>query len=200
MPHTAALPFQLRRSHDVIKASSLTSTTETIHGLLRLDGYRLVIQWRLARKTDHYWDEIRTDEEFEAVREVVLPLEVVAGAQVRRPLLGFLGGLKLVLTAADLQAFEEVAGEGGLKLRHPAELMVRIRHSDRMLAEEFAAELTLAVAERAMESHQERSLTEPRNGAGLDGELKEPEALGGPGNEWDSRKPKEPGRERGEGA
>jgi len=156
MPHSAALPFNFKRSQDVIGVASITSTTETVHGLLRLDGDRLVIQWRLARKTDHIGSEIRTDQELEAVREVVVPLEAVAGAFARRPWLGVFGAPKLILTAADLQAFESVAGEGGLRLKHPAELVVRIRRPDRLLAEEFAAELVLAVAERALEAHQDR--------------------------------------------
>ena len=165
MPHTAALPFTLKRSQDVLGAGSITTTTETVHGLLRLDGDRLVIQWRLARKTDHIGSEIRTDREYEAVKEVVLPLEIVAGAQVRRSLWRVFGGPRMVLTAADLQAFEEVAGEGGLRLKHPAELVVRIRRSDRMLAEEFSAELALAVAERALEAYQKRSLAQETRGS-----------------------------------
>jgi hypothetical protein len=159
MPRSATVPFHFKRSRDVLGAGSITSTTETVHGLLRLDGDRLVIQWRLARKTDHIGgSEIRTDQELEAVREVVLPLEVLAGAQIRRPVWRFFGSPSVALTAADLQAFEKVAGEGGLRLEHPAELMVRIRRSDRLLAEEFSAELSLALAERALERQQERRL------------------------------------------
>jgi hypothetical protein len=117
----------------------------------------LVIQWRLARETAHLGGaEVRTDQELQAVREVVLPLEVVAGAQVRRPTWLLFGSPKVVLTAADLRAFEEVAGEGGLRLKHPAELVVRVRRSDSLLAEEFCAELALAVAERVLERHRER--------------------------------------------
>ena len=41
MPHSAALPFVLRRSSDVVGGSEITSTRETIHGLLRLDGDKL---------------------------------------------------------------------------------------------------------------------------------------------------------------
>jgi len=157
MTRSAALPFHFKRSQDVLGASSITSTTETVHGLLRLDGDRMVIQWRLARKTEVLGAAaIRTDRELEPVREVVLALEVVAGAQIRRSPWIFWGSPRLVLTAADLQAFEDVAGEGGLRLRHPAELEVRIRKSDRLLAEEFCAELALAVAERALERHQAR--------------------------------------------
>lgn len=158
MPHTAAVPFHLKRSNDVFGAASYTSTTETIHGLVRLDGDRLIFQWRLARKTEHYGTEIRSDQEYEAVREVEIPLDAVAGASVRRGWWEILIPPKLVLTAADLRAFEEVAGEGGLRLKHPAELVVRLQRSDRMLAEEFSAELALAVAERALVRQQKRRL------------------------------------------
>lgn len=158
MPHTAAVPFTIKRSNDVFGSGSYTSTTETIHGLVRLDGDRLVFQWRLGRKTDYYGNEIRSDQKLEAVREVTVPLEAVAGAVVRQRWREILTTPKLVLTAADLRAFEEVAGEGGLSLKHPAELVLGIHRSDRMLAEEFSAELALAVAERALERHQERAL------------------------------------------
>jgi hypothetical protein len=66
---------------------------------------------------------------------------------VRRPrwLLGF--GARLVLQAADLRAFDVLAGPEGLKLDHPAELVLRLRRKDLLTAEEFAAELALAVAQ-----------------------------------------------------
>ncbi len=182
MPHTAAVPFHLKRSSDVFGAASYTSTTETIHGLVRLDGDRLIFQWRLARKTDHYGTEMRSDQEYEAVREVEIPLEAVAGASVRRRWWEVLAGPKLVLTAADLRAFEEVAGEGGLRLKHPAELVVRLHRSDRMLAVEFAAELALAVAERALERYQERGLKGDREG-GAAGALEPPEGAESPPEE-----------------
>lgn len=147
----AALPFTLRRSRDEFTASTVTSTTETVHGLLRLDAERLVIQWRLARQTDRIGAaSMKSEEEVEAVREVVVPLDAVAGARVRLRWwrLGF--GPEIVLTAADLRAFESVTGEDGLRLGHPAELVLRIRRSDRLLAREFGAELALALAEGAL--------------------------------------------------
>jgi hypothetical protein len=163
MPHSAALPFLLKRSQDVLGAASMTSTTETVHGLLRLDGERLVVQWRLSRKIERIGAEIRTDRDLEAVREVVVPLDVLAGATVRRRFKGYLGRGKLVLTAGDLRAFEEIAGEEGLRLGHPAELVVGFRRSDRILAEEFAAEVTLAIAEKEAEAGRAR-LSERRDG------------------------------------
>ena len=152
MPHSGALPFLLRRSDDVIGEHGITSTSETVHGLLRLDGERLMIQWRLARQTDQVGRQIRTDREVEPVREVELPLAALAAASVRLSWWPWRkdGGARLVLTAADLRAFEQIAGEGGLKLDHPAELVVRVRRGDRMAAIEFAGELELALAERTL--------------------------------------------------
>lgn len=158
MPHSAALPFTLKRSREVLGAASMTTTKETVHGLLHLDGARLVIQWRLGRKTQYLGEEIRTDEEFEGVRQVVVPLESVAGALVRRRWWQVFSGPRLILTATDLQAFEEVAGEGGLRLAHPAELVLRLRRSDRLAGEEFSAEVVLAVAELAAGRDLDRAL------------------------------------------
>ena len=146
MPHSAAVPFLLQRRHDVVGVA-ITTTRETVHGLLRLDGDKLYVQWRVARAIDHVGMTIRSDKQVEPVREVVIPLTAIAGAVVkwnwRWP-----PGPCLVLTAADLRAFEEVAGAAGLSLDHPAELQLRLRRSDRALGVEFAGELELAIAER----------------------------------------------------
>ena len=164
MPRVAAVPFHLRKSSDTFSATTVTSTTEVVHGLLRLEGDRLVVQWRRARHTERMGAaSYRTDEELEAVREHVIPLSGVAGAAVRRRWWEPWAGPALVLRAADLRAFEEVAGEGGLRLAHPAELVLRVRRADVLLAEEFAAELALALAERAL-AEAERRPTLPEGG------------------------------------
>jgi len=144
----ASLPFVLRRSTDVI-GRAITTTTDTTHGLLHLDGHRLVMQWRRARTTDQIGDEIRSDVEVGVVREVEVPITAVSGAFVRRR---WWGRASLVLVAADLQAFDRIAGSEGLALEHPAELVIPLRRADRLLAEEFAAELALALAERQLSS------------------------------------------------
>ena len=149
MSHSAAVPFVLHRSHDVVGGLEITSTRETIHGLVRLDGDRLHVQWRIARSTDHVGMEIRTDRAVEPVREAVIPLSAVAGATVRWRW-RWAPGYYLVLNAADLLAFEEVAGAAGLALDHPAELALRLRGADRALGNEFAGTLELALAERAL--------------------------------------------------
>lgn len=161
MRRSAALPFNLRRSEDVLGSAEMTTTTEKVHGLLRLDGDQLVIQWRLTRKTQTLGSEIRTDEEMEPVREIVLPLRAIAGARVRRPWWLFGTGLRLALTASDLQAFDELAGEGGLKLAHPAEVVLRVRRRDALAAEEFTAEVALALAEMSLPEAQHGEMLAP---------------------------------------
>ncbi|HEX2202780.1 MAG TPA: hypothetical protein VHG91_05770 [Longimicrobium sp.] len=180
MTHSAALPFRLRRGEDVVGMTEITSTSETVDGLLRLDGDRLVIQWRVTRSTDRVGTQIRTDRELEPVREVVVPLAALAGAQVRRMWWRWPPGPYLVLTAADLRAFEEVAGEGGLRLDHPAELVLPLKRPARLPAQEFAAELEMALAERALRAADDAA----RLGSGA------PPALGdGPEGETPPRLP-----------
>lgn len=156
MSRTAALPFTLRRSEDEISSREVTSTVETVHGLLRLDGERLHIQWRVARKTERVGVAIRTDHELGEIRDVVLPLGGVAGAVVRKRWWDWLLGPRLVLTAADLRAFGQLTGEAGLSADHPARVVLRLRRGDRLAGEEFAAELALALAELPAEHKRPR--------------------------------------------
>ena len=150
MSPSLAFPFVLKRSKDEVGVFEITSMSEVIHGLLRLDEDRLVFQWRVSRSTDVVGFEIRTDEELEPVQHAVLPLGALAGAVVRWRWGRWPPGRYLILTAADLQAFETIGGEAGLKLKHPAELVLRVPRASRDAAEEFASELSLAVAERAL--------------------------------------------------
>ncbi|MCA9738373.1 MAG: hypothetical protein KC645_12180 [Gemmatimonadetes bacterium] len=152
----------------------MISTQETVHGLLRLADGHVTIEWRRARKTDHIGGTIRTDREVEAVRAVRVPLERVAGAHVPPGRLRWWVRPRLVLVAADLGAFEAFAGEGGLALDHPGELILPVRRRDRLRAEEFAAELALALAE-----HSARR-TLPRSGAERVLEAGEPNEFRGP--------------------
>lgn len=152
MSHIAALPFTISRSDDVVGVREITSTREQLHGLLRLEADSLIIQWRTSRTTDRVGLEIRTDRELEAVREIVVPLAALASARVRRTWFRWPPGQYLFLTAADLRAFEEVAGASGLRLKHPAELVVRVAAGVHAAAKEFAGELELALADRALQA------------------------------------------------
>lgn len=149
MSQVLALPFTLSRSDSVV-GWEVISTTERVHGLLLLDGNRLVIQWRVSRATQRVGMEIRTEHELEPVREIVIPLEALAGAKVRWTWWRWPPSRYLVLTGADLRAFEEIAGSSGIGMPHPAELYLQLRRSDFLAAREFAGELELAIADRAL--------------------------------------------------
>ncbi len=150
MPHSAALPFTFRRGDDVVGMTEITSTKEVVHGLLRLEDERLFVQWRRSRTTERVGMQIRTDRELEAVRELSVPLTALAGARVRWSWRHWPPGVHLVLTAGDLRAFEEIAGEGGLRLDHPAQLAIRVPYAQRMAAQDFASRLELALADHAL--------------------------------------------------
>jgi hypothetical protein len=101
MPHSAALPFTFRRSDDTMTGSEYTSTRETVHGLLRLDGDALHIQWRASRTTDRVGSQIRTDHEFDPVRELSVPLAALADRAI-----------------AAAEQSQQLAGEGTRVLPH----------------------------------------------------------------------------------
>jgi hypothetical protein len=149
-PSLAALPFTLRRSSDVVGSMEIATTRETVHGLLRFSGEGLAVQWRRSFSTDRIGNEIRTDREIEEVRELFLPIRGLAGAAVRWIWRRWPPGRYLVITAADLRAFEGLAGLSGLQLDHPAELVLRIDRGQSLQAREFAGEIELALAERAL--------------------------------------------------
>ncbi len=151
MSAISAVPFTLKRSRDLFTSGGgYQTTTETAHGLVRLEAERLVIQWRLALQTALMKGaRYETREEIEPVKEIVIPLAKVASATVPEGWWRTLVGPRLVITAADLVAFEEIAGQQGLKLKHPSKLVLRIKRADRLIAAEFAAELALGVARLA---------------------------------------------------
>ncbi|MFL5494750.1 MAG: hypothetical protein ACJ8DC_10255 [Gemmatimonadales bacterium] len=152
MTFNAAVPFVIRRVHGVVSGREVTSTREDSYGLLRLEAGRMLVQWSTARETSRVGREIRVDRDLGPVREVPVPLAGLAGCKVRWRLLPWPPRWQLVLRAADLQAFGALAGETGLLLEHPAELVLELRRADREVARAFALELDLALAERAIEA------------------------------------------------
>lgn len=156
MPNVTALPFTLERERVVFGAREYVTTTETVHGLLRLEGAWLAIQWRAHRTVERYGREMRVDDEVDAVREIVLPLADLAAATLRRRGRWWFSSYELELTAANLRAFEEIAGAAGLKLDHPAQLRLGIASRDRVAAAEFAADVALARAALASGEEQAR--------------------------------------------
>jgi hypothetical protein len=149
-----SLQFTLRRSEDIVGVTEITSTRETVHGLMRVEGENLIIQWRVARSTDRVGMVIKTEREMEPVREVVVPLAALASARFgwrwRWP-----PGRRFILTASDLRAFEPLS-TAGFELDNPTELAVGIRRPDRLAAREFAGDLDLALAERAVAAAEQR--------------------------------------------
>ena len=159
MLHMAALPFVLHREHGVISGGEVTSTRDQLHGLLYLNGEQLAIQWRTSREISRVGREIRTDRELTTVREVALPLSALAGAGIRRVWRRWRFAEALVLTAADLRAFDALTGEGdlpGLVLEHPAEILLEVRSTDRTLVREFVSALRLAISEHLLASYEEQ--------------------------------------------
>lgn len=179
--HHAALPFVLKRAEDVVGPNEIRSTSETIHGLVRLEPDRLVVQWRLSRATDRVGREIRQDLEVLPVQEVEIPLASVARAFVRRRWWDLRP--QLVLVGDDLRAFEALAGQEALRSSHPAEIVLNLRRRDRVAGLEFAADVTLAAVEWAAGERHDRlrppghaGAPEPLPGERLDPESVRPES------------------------
>jgi hypothetical protein len=146
----ASVPFVVLRENGVVRGFSVMATREVTHGLLRIEGDRVVAQWSTARETSRAGWEIRVDHEQGPVREVELSLSRLAGARVRWRLLPWPPRWQLVLRAADLRVFEALADELRLPLSHPAELVLDLRAADRAVAREFALDLSLSLAEDAV--------------------------------------------------
>lgn len=155
MMHTAAVPFLITRSHDVVSGPEVTSTVERSHGLLHLDGARLTAQWSTSREVTKVGREIRTDSDRGVLHEVHIPLAGLDGAVVRW---AFPWRWQLVLRASDLRSFDEFAGRTGLRLLHPAEAVLGLRWRDRAVAREFVSELNLALADVALKAAEDTQL------------------------------------------
>lgn len=151
----SAVPFLLRRQSDTVAIGEVTSTIAESHGVARLDADVLRVQWSTARQTHRVGRVIQTDRTIDPVREVSIPLEGLAGAEVRWHW-RWPPGVSLVLRAADLRAFETLAGDAGLVLEHPAELTLGVRWQDRALAREFAAEVEMQLADQALSAAEAR--------------------------------------------
>jgi hypothetical protein len=141
----------------VVSGGEVSETVEDAHGLLRLERTRIVVQWSTAREVTRVGREIRTDRELGPVREAVLPLVDLAGVELKRGRWPWRARWTLVLRAADLRAFEALAGDAGLVLEHPAELTLDLRRGDLPTAHEFVQDLELALADHLLASAESRS-------------------------------------------
>lgn len=140
-----AVPFTIQRVD--YELDDTIAITETLRGILRLEIDKLVIQWEKEREVADFEDDsLGLDSEVGPRREVSIPLHRLGGARVKRPWLFFWPAPKLVLTASDLEAFAALSGDQGIRLKHPAKIEFKLQRSDRLLAEELAAELELAVS------------------------------------------------------
>ena len=146
----ATLPFELATEEQVIGNGSVTTTQHRRHGVLRLEGDALVVQWRVDRVTHRVGPEIRTDAASDGLREVTVPVRLLGGARVRARRRLFRQRHDLLLVARDLTAWVGLAGQDGFVFDHPAELVLPVRAADREVAEEFASELALAIADRQL--------------------------------------------------
>lgn len=154
---TPALPFTIRREHGALGRNGLTSTQERLHGLLSLEGERLVIQWRVAREVTQLGLGIKTDRESEPVREVSIPLSDLSGVRTRRAWRRWRFVKVLVLTAGDLGAFDELRATSplpSLSSSHPAELVLDVRRPDHSEAEGFVSALRLDLSERLLSAYE----------------------------------------------
>jgi hypothetical protein len=150
----ATLPFQLSDDHQVIANGTVTQTEERRHGVLRLEGDTLVVQWRVEREIQRIGAEIRTDTERAGMRDVPVPVRLLGDARLRTRGRWWWRRWELVLTARDLVAFDRLAGDDGFAFEHPAELVLPVRVSDVELARDFASEVELAIAEEALAAAQ----------------------------------------------
>ena len=151
-----ALPFTIRRDHGAVSGRGITSTRERLHGLLSLEGERLVLQWRVEREVTRLGLGIETDLESEPIREVSIPLSDLSGVRTRRSWRGWRFEKVLVLTAGDLRAFDELRANApppGLSSAHPAELVLNVRRPNHSEAERFVSALRLDLSERLLAAY-----------------------------------------------
>ncbi|HYW31555.1 MAG TPA: hypothetical protein VE869_08620 [Gemmatimonas sp.] len=146
----ATLPFELTSNHQVIGAGTFTRTEERRHGVLRLERDTLVVQWRVEREVRQYGPETRTDVERDGLRDVAVPVRMLGDVRVSTRGRLWWRRWELVVTARDLVAFDGLVGADGFVFDHPATLVLPVQTSNIELAQEFASEVALAVAELAM--------------------------------------------------
>lgn len=157
----AALPFQVSGENQVIANGTVTTTEERRHGVLRLEGATLTVQWRVEREIQRVGVEIRTDTERDGMRSIPVRVDQLGDARVRTRGRWWWRRWELVLTARDLSAFDPLAGNDGFDFAHPAELVLPVRTADVELAREFASEVELAIAELALRAAEQAAAPLP---------------------------------------
>ncbi len=155
------LPFQVTIDHEVIGGGGITTTEERRHGVLRLERDTLVVQWRVEREVHRVGPEIRSNVERAGMREATIALHALSDARVREHGRWRWKRWDFALIAADLAAFDRLASDDGFAFEHPAELVLPLRRQDLELAHEFASELKLTLAERALVDAERASALPP---------------------------------------
>ena len=147
-----AVPFSVPLSEQILSSDAgLTYVTakRRVHGVARVDDDRLVLQLAESRAVVQLTEMGVTQRmESDPVAERAIPLALVGDARLRRHWLWW----QLVLTAADLRAFEGLPGAEGVELR------LRVDRRHRALAEELVGTLQLALAELAVQRAEGRRL------------------------------------------
>jgi hypothetical protein len=143
------LPFTLEPNDEVeFSAGSIRSAATRLHGIARLAGDRLVLQWSgEAEITTVRGPEVSHRVQSLPVHEVAVPVGALGGVRRR----GWLRP-RLELWSTDLTMLREVPGARRGRLR------LRIARGDRALADELIASLELAMADAALSASDAREL------------------------------------------
>lgn len=173
MLESNALPFVQQRLHQDYSGPDYTTTSETVHGIIRLDGDVLRLQWRISReinKFNKYGAGHSSDSQQEAIREIEIPLEKLSGARIKRIWYRVPPKEVLLITTSDLQTFSKFTIEDkvpGLASDHPAELVLEIRRSDRKRWHVFCSALRFAISEQMLASMEGEGTNDKHINRGL---------------------------------
>jgi hypothetical protein len=140
------LPFTLSApGEDEVGPSTVRSVSYRIHGVARIEGSTLVLEWTGEKLIDEVkGPEVRSRSEPVPARRVAVAAGSIGGAEVR----GWLRR-RLELWSSDINALAGVPGARGGRIR------LRISRSDQLLAEELVASLQMAAADAALDSAYE---------------------------------------------
>lgn len=144
---TAVLPFRLKAASETQVAAWHSRTVSyRIHGLVRVEDGRLVLQWSGAAEViEMKGTGARVKEETLPVRTVTLPVTRVAQLALE----GRWWRWRLVLRATDLAALAEVPGA------RDGALILWIARRDRAIAAELIANLEIQQADAALAAAEE---------------------------------------------
>jgi hypothetical protein len=124
-----------------IDSSGVYDSSVRIHGLARLEGNTLILEWSGTISHDEVGKTIGSWTESLPVKSASIPLSSLATVEFRR---GWLLSPRLVLRASDLNGFSGIPGvEAGV-------LVLRLLRRDRRAGRDLAANLELGLADAAL--------------------------------------------------